>query len=810
MPPPKRINHFKDEWIIKYKWLEKHKSPIYAYCKVCSSDIHLGSIRLGAIESHKKGKKHISRETLTNNMSVKVWCKVTDSVKKDINSLERISASVTSDVSTSSNTTVDALQAPSTPDSNVIDNYMISDEALKAEIYWALHNTVTHHSHSSSQAVTELFRHMFPDSKIAKSFKCGKTKLSYLITFGLAPYFTNELIDILKEVQHFVLLFDESFNRVTKNEQMDVHVRFWDSIQQKTVTRYLRSEFLGHCTAQDLMIKIKESTNQIDTSKMIQISMDGPNVNKKFYRDYCLDRSTSLPDAPNLIDIGSCGLHVIHGAFKTGANATGWKLDNLLRSLYYLFNESPARRADYTAITDSEIFPLQFCSTRWIEDVNVAQRAVEIWGNICKYIGPLSNAPKSKRPKSASFATVVKAVNDPLTLAKLNVFISTAKRFMPFLEGFQTDKPLVPFLSQEMYGVLSDILKKIIQRSIFDKCTQSSICNLDLKDAEIMKKSKYIDIGFVAKESLKQSKVSEVTMVEFYHQCKEFFKETAAKIMEKSPLKYAFVRDLDFLNPNSIVNKSPNDQIKKIERVLSKMCKDKLINITVCDDIIKQYSAFVSQMKIEHKEDFEKYNCHTSLRIDSFLGIYMSNQVEYADLWNIVKMLLILSHGQASVERGFSINKDLLKCNMSQKTLIAERIVTDSVKIKLGEEDKHKVYNINISNKLLMNCRAARMRYQQHLDEVQRMKLTNETMKRKNYILEQISSTKSKKQKLENISERLFREADELAIKAESEKDISLIKVSNSKREKGKKMQSEATVEAENLLNLNLKLKKVE
>ena len=56
----------------------------------------------------------------------------------------------------------------------------------------------------------------------------------------------------------------------------------------------------------------------------------------------------------------------------------------------------------------------------------------------------------------------------------------------------------------------------------------------------------------------------------------------------------------------------------------------------------------------------------------------------------------------------------------------------------------------------------------------------------------------------------MFREADELAIKAESEKDISLIKVSNSKREKVKEMQSEASVEAENLLNLNLKLKKVE
>ena len=26
----------------------------------------------------------------------------------------------------------------------------------------------------------------------------------------------------------------------------------------------------------------------------------------------------------NLIDIGSCSLHIIHGAFKTGAESSGW------------------------------------------------------------------------------------------------------------------------------------------------------------------------------------------------------------------------------------------------------------------------------------------------------------------------------------------------------------------------------------------------------------------------------------------------------------------------------------------------------
>ena len=31
-------------------------------------------------------------------------------------------------------------------------------------------------------------------------------------------------------------------------------------------------------------------------------------------------------ELPALINIGSCGLHVIHGAFKTGVEATNWNV----------------------------------------------------------------------------------------------------------------------------------------------------------------------------------------------------------------------------------------------------------------------------------------------------------------------------------------------------------------------------------------------------------------------------------------------------------------------------------------------------
>ena len=53
---------------------------------------------------------------------------------------------------------------------------------------------------------------------------------------------------------------------------------------------------------------------------------------------------------------------------------------------------------------------------------------------------------------------------------------------------------------------------------------------------------------------------------------------------------------------------------------------------------------------------------------------------EYSKLWEVVSQLLLLSHGQASVERGFSINKQMERTNMCHETFIAERIVNDHLR----------------------------------------------------------------------------------------------------------------------------------
>ena len=63
---------------------------------------------------------------------------------------------------------------------------------------------------------------------------------------------------------------------------------------------------------------------------MLQVSMDEPNVSWKLY-DSIVQEWSENDDYPDLIDIGSCSLHVVHGAFRTGMQKTKWGIDGILK-----------------------------------------------------------------------------------------------------------------------------------------------------------------------------------------------------------------------------------------------------------------------------------------------------------------------------------------------------------------------------------------------------------------------------------------------------------------------------------------------
>ena len=165
---------------------------------------------------------------------------------------------------------------------------MQGKDALKAELIMCLRSVQWHHSLNSHQDMGDTLRKAFSDSLIAKSYQCSYAKASYLINFGLGPFFQQTVKNALLNSPKIVLFFDESFNNITNSKQMDVHVRYWakenDQVDilfiledcklstfSQVETRYVTSAFLGHASASDLLDAFVSSIAGISLEKIIQV-----------------------------------------------------------------------------------------------------------------------------------------------------------------------------------------------------------------------------------------------------------------------------------------------------------------------------------------------------------------------------------------------------------------------------------------------------------------------------------------------------------------------------------------------------------
>ncbi|KAK1906949.1 hypothetical protein KUDE01_009345 [Dissostichus eleginoides] len=585
----------------------------------------------------------------------------------------------------------------------------------------------------------------------------------------------KQLIEDVRKAKCHVVSFDECLNKVTQTEQMDIILRYWSEREGKVAVRYFTSEFLGHTQAEKLLESINRSLSPLDPKKLLQISMDGPTVNWKFLRIFQEDKSKEDPDAPKLINLGSCGLHVVHGSFQTGERETGWKIGDALRALWQVFHDSPARREDFSELTKTARFPLKFCATRWVEDLQVAERAIEVWPAVMAYIHSHKKLPKSKVPTSASYLTVKKATEDPLFLAKLEFFAFVARQLKPFLEVFQTDAPMVPFLAKELQSTLTGLLSCFIKREELAKIkTPLQLTKLDPQEKQIHVPLKHLDIGFSTKQALQKAseKLQEnpVKIVEFKKECVSLLAMTCKKIMERSPLMYPAVRHMRSLDPVMIVTETESTTAI-FEKLLQVLLNAGWCLATECDKVLSQYKAFSLDVNTNHKAEFQEfvYSC----RLDEFFGRYLSGKEEYAELWNIMQCLFTLSHGQAAVERGYSVNKDMLVENLQEKTLIAMRLVHDAM---AGHTDGA------LPKDLKQHCRGARTRYEMYLEDQKKLREQTTKEKKRKELSQEIQKVKTKRQKVMTSTETMEKEAHEMAVMAEKKHNFTLLSKSNAYR----------------------------
>ena len=100
---------------------------------------------------------------------------------------------------------------------------------------WALHAVKHNYSANSCDKVTELNKKIYPDS--AQSCQMARTKLSYMINFGLGPHFRNTLLEAINKSRWYSVSFDKSYNDIINKAQMDTVV--WYICNNRVVSQYL-------------------------------------------------------------------------------------------------------------------------------------------------------------------------------------------------------------------------------------------------------------------------------------------------------------------------------------------------------------------------------------------------------------------------------------------------------------------------------------------------------------------------------------------------------------------------------------------
>ena len=81
--------------------------------------------------------------------------------------------------------------------------------------------------------------------------------------------------------------------------------------------------------------------------------MDSPNTNWEVLK-LLHSHWSSKGCISHICNIGSCDLHIVHGAFKTGMKLQGWRIDQVFRSMFGLLYKSPARRDTYIRVGETD------------------------------------------------------------------------------------------------------------------------------------------------------------------------------------------------------------------------------------------------------------------------------------------------------------------------------------------------------------------------------------------------------------------------------------------------------------------------
>ena len=141
------------------------------------------------------------------------------------------------------------------------------------------------------------------------------------------------------------------------------------------------------------------------------------------------------------------------------------------------------------------MFPQKVCLHRWVEDVDVAERALQ----------------------TASYAAIKEACEHPLTVTQLDSSSPWRNNYSHFCSS---SRQLAPFLGQSLKDRLLTLMGRFIKKDVLEQAdSYPKLAALDLCDNKNQVHCKHVEFGFAARQSLKavmdNKTISELAVLAF-------------------------------------------------------------------------------------------------------------------------------------------------------------------------------------------------------------------------------------------------------------------------------------------------------
>ena len=142
-----------------------------------------------------------------------------------------------------------------------------------------------------------------------------------------------------------------------------------------------------------------------------------------------------------------------------------------------------------------------------------------------------------------------------------------------------------------------------------------------------------------------------------------------SKLIEKSFLGSGFLLCLSVLHHQFLSSCPRSTDLERWKIVLTHILKLKILSTRFCDEAMSEFELFLGGNVMKFKEKLMEFPKDERLDELYFGTLGFSR---FKKLASVVVLVLTLSHGQASVERGFNQNSNLIQVNMSPNTIISK------------------------------------------------------------------------------------------------------------------------------------------